>query len=292
MLYDTLLYLERFATFLETEPDLVISASLASPKNRDELLQATRQEGINLIAVSFAYPDGRKALEGVSFSIKPGEILAIVGENGAGKTTLAKLLLRFYDPTGGKLMAGGHDLASIRPEVWRHAASAVFQDFGRYPFEFWRNITFHETFEEVDQERLTEAITGAGLTGLLERLPKGLDEILGKQFGGTDLSGGEWQKVAIARAIYRRNEAGLLILDEPTSALDPQSEADLYRRFADLASGTTTILITHRLMSVKTADRIIVLKAGSLVEEGTHEALLASGGTYAHLWTLQAEQYT
>lgn len=245
---------------------------------------------LTLDGVTFRYPDGRLALDGVTLHIPHGQTVALVGENGAGKTTLARLLLRFYDPQQGQVQVGGHDLRHLDPQAWRAQVAAVFQDFARFEYTVRENILLGRP---LDQARLDAAVAGSGLDAVLARLPAGLETRLGTAFGGTNLSGGQWQRLATARALYR--EAGLLILDEPTAALDPRAEKAVFESFARLAGGSgprrTTLLITHRLGSVTLADRIVVLRAGRVVEDGTHAGLLARGGEYAELWALQARQY-
>lgn len=237
--------------------------------------------------VSFSYPDGRKALSNVSFTIKKGEKLAIVGENGTGKSTIVKLLLRFYDPTEGKITIDGLNLKEMDLKAWRLSISAVFQDFGQYHFNVYENVALGDT--NASQERILAAIQKGGFTSILDRLPDGLNTQLGKEFDGTALSGGEWQRLAMSRAFLR--ESNLLILDEPTASLDPQSEQEIFTKFSDHVDGKTALLITHRLGSVKMADRILVFKNGTLIENGTHHQLVQSRGVYFSLYTMQANQY-
>ncbi len=280
-LFERVLFFEKYFEFMATLPEV------RQPAEPLPIL-----EGPLTVAfedVSFVYPDGRAALEHVSFVIRPGEALAIVGENGAGKSTLVKLLLRFYDPTGGRVTVNGVDLRRLDVDAWRAKAGAVLQAFGRYDYTLRENVTLGAAPREGETEAVARALTDAGLGALVASLGGGIDHGLGKEFGGTEFSGGQWQKVAIARALYR--DAPLLILDEPTAALDPRSEHELFERFARLSRGRSVILITHRLASVQMADRAVVLRGGKLVEEGDHAELLRRGGEYAELWWLQAEKY-
>ena len=278
MLYESLLYFERLEGFLAR-------SSALFPSNAGRMVRGF--EEIRFENVGFSYPDGRRALEGISFVMRRGERLAIVGENGAGKTTLVKLLLRFYDPSEGRILVDGVDLRELDLEAWRRLVAAVFQDFGRYALTLRENIVLADLEHQSELGRLEEAAQAGGASELLRRL--GTEAFLSKAFGGTELSLGEWQRLALARAFFRRAE--LLILDEPSASLDPKEEAHLYGRFAELAQGKTVLLITHRLASVQMADRILVLREGRLVEEGAHWDLLERGGTYAELWELQAQLY-
>lgn len=280
LLFSHMLYFQKYFDFLAAEPQV------KDPERPVTLPSKTPH--IRFENVSFSYPDGRAALHNVSFSLRPGETVAVVGENGAGKTTLVKLLLRFYDPTEGAVTLGGVDLRSVDLHGWRKRVSAVFQDFGRYAYTVRENVQLADA-EAGNEARAATALTTSGFLASTENLPDGLESRLGKAFGGTELSGGQWQKLALARALYR--DADVLVLDEPTAALDPRAEAALYTQFVSLTEGNTALLITHRLGSALMADRVLVLKAGHLVEEGTPAELLARGGEYAELWALQAAQY-
>jgi ABC-type multidrug transport system fused ATPase/permease subunit len=194
-----------------------------------------------------------------------------------------------YDPSSGSVRIDGQDLKELDLDGWRARVSAVFQDFGRYQLPLAENVALGDLTALADPARVERAGAEAGLAEHAASLADGYATQLGVEMGGTDLSGGQWQAVGVARALVR--DADVLILDEPTAALDPRSEAALFARFAELASGRTALLITHRLASVRLADRVLVLQGGRLVEEGTHEELLARGGEYAALYSLQAGQY-
>lgn len=224
----------------------------------------------------------------MSFTIRPGTTVAVVGENGAGKSTLIKLLLRFYDSSEGDIQINGVSIKDIDLDQWRDRVGAVFQDFGRYAYSVKENILLARQ-GVLEPASLQSALLQSGMAAVAEGLDGGLEAQLGKEFGGAELSGGQWQKLAISRALYRRTD--VLILYEPTAALDPRSEYELFQQFADLAQGRTTLLVTHRLGSVLMADHILVLKQGRLVEQGTHQELLAANGEYAELWRMQARLY-
>ncbi|ADR35904.1 ABC transporter related protein [Oceanithermus profundus DSM 14977] len=276
MLERSLYYMDELRAFLETKPRIAGGRLRLEPGPPEVVFED----------VSFSYPDGRAALEQVSLRLEPGVLSALVGENGAGKTTLVKLLLRYYDPSEGRILVDGVDLRELDLAAWRRRVSAVFQSFGRYALSLAENVRIADLDSQAPIE---PALAQAGAAALARRLPAGPATPLGKAFGGTELSGGEWQKVALARAFFRK--ADLLIFDEPTAALDPRSEAALFSRFAELARGRTALLVSHRLASVRSAGRIFVFKTGRLVESGGHDELLAGGGEYAELWRLQSARY-
>ncbi|WP_066380822.1 MULTISPECIES: ABC transporter ATP-binding protein [unclassified Anabaena] len=283
-IFENALFMQQFFTFIDSKTPMRLS--LPGEKIPNPILS-----GITFEKVYFRYPGTRKwALKNVSFTLHPGETVAIVGENGAGKTTLVKLLARLYDPSRGRILVDGIDLKNLNLEQWRQQIAGVFQDFGRYSLTLGENIALGNLKALEHRDLLRYAIEKADIVKLVEKFPTGEDTPLGKQFSGTELSGGQWQKLALARAFVRQ-EAQILLLDEPTAALDPRSEYELYLRFVELTKGKTTILITHRLASVRMAHRILVLKAGRLIEDGTHEELLQHGGEYTALWNMQVQQY-
>jgi ATP-binding cassette subfamily B protein len=249
-------------------------------------------DGIRFDDVGFRYPGSETwALRHVSLFIPRGQSLALVGQNGAGKTTFIKLLTRLYEPTEGRILLDGKDLRLWDESMLRQRIGVIFQDFNQYQFRFRENVGFGSVEHVEDQPRLERAVDRGGADDVLRTLPAGLETPLGRWFKeGTELSGGQWQKVALARA-FMREEADILVLDEPTAALDAEAEHAIFERFRQLARGRTTLLISHRFSTVRRADRIVVIEHGQIVEQGTHEELMALGGRYAHLFTLQAKGY-
>ncbi|TVT17412.1 ABC transporter ATP-binding protein, partial [Amycolatopsis rhizosphaerae] len=256
-----------------------------------EPLPARVQGHVEFEDVSFRYPGAEEsALENVSFEIRPGETVAVVGRNGAGKSTLFKLLCRLYDPTGGRILLDGTDIREFDPDALRGQISAMFQDYVTYQGTAAENIGLGQLADLEHRDRIVESARRAGVAERIERLPKGYDSPLGRWFDqGVSLSGGEWQKIALARAFLR--DTPILILDEPTSALDARAEHDLFSRLRALAEGRTTLYISHRFSTVRQAEKILFLDHGKLVEQGTHDELMTLGGNYAELFTLQAAAY-
>lgn len=260
----------------------------------DGAAAAPLAESIRFDNVSFAYPGSdRLVLDGLSLTLRAGECTALVGLNGSGKTTLVKLLSRLYEPTSGSILADGRDIASLPAAQWRRQLAVIFQDFNRYQLSLADNIAFGAADHGGGRERVAAMAATAGLGEAVAALPRGLDTLLSRQFDeGAELSGGQWQRVAIARALYAVDAgARVLVLDEPTSALDVRAEAAFYEEFIAHARGRTTLLISHRFSSIRHADRIVVLSGGQLIEDGTHESLLAAGGRYAGLFSLQAARF-
>ncbi|GAB3645809.1 ABC transporter ATP-binding protein [Glycomyces tarimensis] len=257
-------------------------------------LGATAPEAaIRFEGVGFAYPGGHTpVIDGLDLEITAGSSLAVVGRNGAGKTSLVKLLTGLYAPTAGQITVDGTDIAEVAPAEWRTHLSALFQDFTRYQLTVRDNIALGAPHLADDTERIWKACEPMGIRELVESLPDGLDTVLSGEFeGGTDLSGGQWQRIALARALFAvQAGATVLVLDEPAAALDVRAEAELYEQFLDITAGLTTIVISHRFSTVRRADRIVVLDGGKVVEDGSHDELMALGGTYAEAFTLQADR--
>ena len=246
--------------------------------------------GLVLEHVSFRYPGtATTILHDVSLTLRPGERLALVGRNGAGKTTLVKLLARLYDPTEGRILLDGVDLRDYDLADLRRQTSVVFQDFVTYQLTAQENVGLGDVAHLEDLAHVEAATQKGGAATLIEGLPQRYATRLGTQFGGVNLSGGQWQKIALSRAFMR--QAQLLILDEPTAALDVQAEYDVYLRFAELTKGALTVLVSHRFSTVRMADHICYLEDGRLAEEGSHADLIAQNGGYAHLYRLQAVLY-
>ncbi|MBZ5641178.1 MAG: ABC transporter ATP-binding protein/permease [Acidobacteriia bacterium] len=249
------------------------------------------RQGFEFKNVSFAYPGrSRQVLENVNFHLEPGERIALVGANGQGKTTIVKLLTRLYDATGGQILLDGNDLRDYDLEsLWKEIA-VIFQDFMRYDMTASENIAAGRIEEKENSFRVRAAAMKSNAEEVVRKLPKRYEQMLGCRFsGGVDLSGGEWQKLALARAYLR--DAQLLILDEPTAALDAKSEHEVFERFAELTEGKMSVLISHRFSTVRMADRILVLKNGTIAEQGPHCQLVNSGGCYAEMFELQAAHY-
>jgi ATP-binding cassette, subfamily B, bacterial len=283
-LYEDNLFLTHLNQFLglkRTVIEPVQSAPMPRPM----------KDGISIQNLSFRYPnDPREVLRDVSLHIRTGEKVALVGENGSGKTTLIKLLCRLYDPTSGKIALDGTDIRNFDTTTLRKEISVVFQDYIHYNLTARENIWFGNIDAKPDQAALEEAVRLAGADGVLSKLHSGYDTPLGRLFeNGQQLSIGQWQKVALARAFWRPSQ--IIILDEPSSAMDPRAEYEMFQRFYDLVEGRTALLISHRLSTVKMADRIFVLCNGMIAEQGTHAELIQRRGTYAELFESQAQYY-
>ena len=254
-------------------------------------------DGIRFEHVSFAYPGTEKrVLDDVNLELKPGSVVAIVGENGAGKSTLVKLLCRMYQPEEGRVLIDGVDLARIPAEEWRSRLAGAFQDFFRFEFQAKHTVGLGEIARLDDASAVSAAVSRAGASDVVDRLTSGLDTQLGATWpGGAEVSFGQWQKLALARG-FMRDHPLLLVLDEPTAALDAETEHALFERYSAAAKeatpdGRITLLVSHRFSTVRMADLIVVLDGSRVVEIGSHEALVAKGGQYAELYAIQAQAY-
>lgn len=305
-IYQQCLYLKDLFDFFEMKP--AIASSIGAPMVPNPI-----RDGFVFDGVGFKYPGSDTwAVRHVSFKLRPGERIAFVGENGAGKTTLTKLLARLYDPTEGRILLDGVDLREYDIYSVRRAIGVIFQDFVKYDLRFDENVGVGEIDEvrgyldapaKQDSEAPDSADGNGAVPGsivsasekslassLLPRFSKGYQQMLGRRFDeGVELSGGEWQKIALARAYMR--DAQVLILDEPTASLDARAEYEVFIRFSKLVAGRMAVIISHRFSTVRMADRIIVLQNGTVIEDGSHEELVASGGLYSELFGLQAEGY-
>lgn len=283
-LYEHDLYMSNLLRFL---------AIPATP--RPPMLPAARdreERGIRFEGVGFRYPDQDNfALRGVDLYIPPGMTVALVGHNGAGKSTFIKLLAGLYEPTEGRILLDGRDLRSYPREVLRARLAVAFQDYNQYQLSARENVGFGDPARAGDGARIAAAVADGGASEIVAELPAGLDTRLGRWFhGGVELSGGQWQRIALARAFMRR-DADILILDEPTAALDIDAEGEVFARVRELAAGRTVFLISHRFANVRLADRIVVLEASGVVEDGDHARLMAAGGLYAAMFHKQAAGY-
>ena len=283
-LYENGLFMSNLFAFLELKPQMVIAA-------RPRPVPQEIRQGIEFRNVSFKY-DGHDeyALHDVSLCIHPCEKVALVGPNGAGKTTLIKLLTRLYDPTEGQILLDGVDLREYDLRDLRQQIGVIFQDFVHYHLTAAENVGFGQIEALDDRPRIVGAAQKSGADAVITVLPEGYETTLGRWFSkGRDLSGGEWQKIALGRAFMR--DCQMLVLDEPTAALDAENELRVFQQFRELTSDKMAVLISHRFSTVRMADRIFVVEQGHITEQGTHAELLAQGGTYARLFTLQAESY-
>ncbi len=282
-MYEDNLYLSNLYEYLEQETTTSTTGLLAGPKPQD---------GIRFEGVFFQYPGSeRPALSNVSLHIRPGQSLAIVGENGSGKTTLIKLLTRLYNPTQGRILLDGLDLLEWDETALLKRIGVIFQDFVRYQFIVGENIGAGDNDRFYDEEGWQKAAELGKATDFIDQLENSYNTQLGRWFkGGQELSGGQWQKIALARA-FMRESADILVLDEPTSAMDAQAEANIFQHFQEQTKSKMAILISHRFSTVRLAHEIVVMEHGEIKERGTHDALLAQKGQYAHLFALQAQGY-
>jgi ATP-binding cassette subfamily B protein len=289
-IYENNLFVSTLYEFLEYQPRIV------SPKEPValQLDPATPGLSIEFRDVSFTYPGKdpatQAALRHVSFTIRAGEAVALVGRNGAGKTTIVKLLTRLYDPDEGQILVGGRDIREYDINDLRRVIGVIFQDYVTYYMSARENIGVGRIDDIEDMELVERAAWKSGANAVITKLPDGYQTMLGRWFkDGFQLSGGEWQKVALARAFMR--DAPILILDEPTSSLDAQAEYEIFTKFRLLTEGKTAVFISHRFSTVRLADRIFVIENGVLQESGSHHELIALNGRYAELFNIQAEAY-
>jgi ATP-binding cassette, subfamily B, bacterial len=283
-LYEDQLFISNLYEFLDLKNKVVDPVEgLTFPR--------PMHSGIVFDRVSFHYPDsGKNVLLDISLTIRPGQVVALVGENGSGKTTLIKLLCRFYDPSEGQITLDGNDLRRFRKSDLRNEISTLFQDYARFHSTVRENIRFGDISLPPDHKRILQAARSAGADEIIAALPNGYETLLGKWFrDGEELSVGEWQKIALARAFVR--ESSIIVLDEPTSSLDVETEFNVFQKFRQLAAGRTAVLISHRFSTVRMADVIYVLHQGRVIESGSHEDLTRLGGTYARLFETQACSY-
>ena len=286
-IYEGALFIDNVITFMNEESRMMPIL--------DQPLHPARHQGhtVTFENVSFSYPGcDRVVLDNVSFTLAPGETVALVGINGAGKTTLIKLLMRLYDPTSGRILMDGHDIREYELTEYYRMFGVIFQDFGKYAVNVRDNIAFGDVDREQTDLAVREAAEQSGADSYIRGLSDGYDTPLMRIFetNGTELSGGQWQKLAIARAFYSNSD--VIILDEPTASLDALAEQEIYNQFDRLRKDKTTIFVSHRLSSATLASKIIVLDGGTLAEEGTHSELLRKeGGIYRNLFQTQASRY-
>lgn len=281
---ESALYLKDYFDFLDIQPSQDSASQISPPQ--------TIEKGFEFIDVHFSYPNSDvEVLKGVTFFLPFGKKMAFVGENGAGKTTLIKLILRFYEPTSGKILLDGKDIKTFNKAEYQKLFGVIFQDFVKYDFTAGENVGVGKVEAMDDEERIKRASELSLAADVIEDLPEQYKQRLGKRFNnGKDLSGGQWQKIALARAYMK--DAKIVILDEPTSALDARAEYEAFQRFIGLTVGKTAIIISHRFSTVRMADQILVLKDGKVLELGTHEQLLSNENLYAELFNLQASGYS
>lgn len=282
-MYEDSLYLSNLYEFLEEEVPEPLGYATYGPLPED---------GIRFENVSFTYPDTTTpALKNVSFHLRPGEKLAIVGKNGSGKTTLIKLLTRLYQPDSGRILLDGRDLQEWDIEVLQQRIGVIFQNFVRYQFTAGENVGVGDVDYLHEEPRWWLATDKGTARSFIEEMPEGFQTRLGRWFkGGRELSGGQWQKIALSRA-FMRSRADILVLDEPTSAVDAEAEAEIFNQLRAVTQHQMAILISHRFSTVRMADQIMVLVNGEILEQGTHKELMQSAGQYARLFTLQAAGY-
>lgn len=281
-IYRSTLFLENLFQFLAQTPRLAVPPQPVP-------LPSPLREGVRFEQITFSYPGSENnALSDFTLTLPAGKATAIVGHNGAGKSTLIKLLCRFYDPQAGRILLDGTDMKMFDPAQLRRSITVLFQEPVRYHTTAGENIVMGDLSAAGDHGRIHAAAVAAGAAAPIGRLPQGYETVLGKWFGGAELSVGEWQRIALARAFLRN--APIIALDEPTSAMDSWAEADWLSRFRELTGGHTAIMITHRFTTAMHADMIHVMAGGKIIESGNHEQLVAAGGHYAESWRIQMRE--
>ncbi len=286
-IYEQQIYIKDFFAFMKFDQDV----PLAKRQEGEERVTLSAEQGIVFHNVSFAYPQSdRLAIKKISFQIHPGEKVAIVGENGSGKTTLVKCLMGLYPLSEGHIYFDGRDTEKLPQEELVKRITVIFQDFMRYDLSVHDNIAFGSVDRYSEREGVEQVAKTSGVDRFVSRMQDGYDTFLGKSlFEGEELSGGQWQKIALARALFRGGD--VIILDEPTAALDPEAELEVFQQFDSLTQGKTALYISHRMSAARMADRIVVMKAGEVVEIGTHQELMGIGGEYARMYEAQAKWY-
>jgi ATP-binding cassette, subfamily B, bacterial len=286
-LLSNLLSIRPIFTFLD------LKSTLNNENSFNNLNDHTEESGLNIEDVNFSYPGSNQlALQNISLKVTPGQLIVIVGENGSGKSTLAKLICRFYDPQSGSIVWNGQNINSLPVDDLRAKMAVVFQDFARFPASVRENIGWANLEKLNDDVFIKSLLLKVKLFRFFDQNHEGMDTLLTKLFdGGTDLSGGQWQRIAIARALARIDTTEILILDEPTASIDPENEHDIYALIREMSKHCTTLVVSHRLGMARFADRVVVLNDGRIIEEGTHDALMLQAGKYSEMFNKQMSQY-
>jgi ATP-binding cassette, subfamily B, bacterial len=286
-LLSNLLSVRPIFQFLDLNPVLNDKNSFFESSN------FANKTGLNIENINFSYPGSRQLiLKEISLKVMPGQLIVIVGENGSGKSTLAKLICRFYDPQSGSIVWNGQNINSLPIDDLRAKMAVVFQDFAHFPASVRENIGWANLEKLNDDIFIKSLLLKVKLFRFFDQNHEGMDTLLTKLFdGGTDLSGGQWQRIAIARALSRIDTTELLILDEPTASIDPENEHGIYALIREMSKHCTTLVVSHRLGMARFADRVVVLNDGRIIEEGTHEALMTQAGKYSEMFNKQMSQY-
>lgn len=286
-LFSSILSVRPIFQFLDLDP-ILNDKNISHDSNK-----YTQETGIEIEDLNFSYPGSNHlTLKNINLKVAPGQLVVIVGENGSGKSTLAKLICRFYDPQTGSIVWNGQNINSLPIDSLRAKMSVVFQDFARFPASVRENIGWANLEKLNDDVFIKSLLLKVKLFRFFDQNHEGMDTLLTKLFdGGTDLSGGQWQRIAIARALSRIDTTELLILDEPTASIDPENEHDIYALIREMSKHCTTLVVSHRLGMARFADRVVVLNDGRIIEEGTHDALMLQAGKYSEMFNKQMSQY-